>query len=222
VMTGSDFATTVRVTVTVTPALAGPNLYRARITGFDDDRPVPADAVTMLLRSITRPNLPAATIEFRRDADDWVAQALDPSVAGTYRISTQIRTGADVAEVPLTLITRSRGAITSAPSPGGDIVAIATFDDAVRLQASASAGTPTQVHITAFAANGTELALADLTLVASPATGEPERLTVQRFGAGHVAATATLAPGPWTLDAVATTRDGRAYQCTWQVAVSPV
>ena len=76
------------------------------------------------------------------------------------------------------------------------------------------------MHITAFATNGSELPLRDLVLVASPAAGEPERLSVERFSAGHFAATASLAPGTWSLDVVATARDGRAYQCTWQTVVA--
>ena len=220
VITGSDFATTIDVTVTVTPAQPGPNLFRADVTAYGTDQTVGADAVTIRLRSVTRPELPASTLALRPDGDRWVAQALDPSVDGTYRLSVQVRTGASVTEVPLTLITRSSGTITTAPAPGGDTVAVATFDGGVRLEATSSAASPTQVHVTAFAADGSELPLRDLVVVASPATGEPERLAVERFTPGHLAATATLAAGTWTLDAVATARDGRTFQCTWQTVVA--
>ena len=216
---GSDDATTIDVAVTVTPAQPGPNLFRVAVTAYGTDQPVSADAVTLQLRSITRPELPPATVELRPDGDGWIAQALEPSVDGTSRISVEVRSGASVADVPLTLITRSSGTVTTAPDPAGDTVAVATFDDGVRLQAASSAASPTQVHVTAFAPDGSELPLRDLVLVASPATGEPERLVVRRFTAGHFAATAALSPGTWTLDAVATVRDGRTYQCTWQTAV---
>ena len=172
------------------------------------------------LQSVTRPTLPAAAIRLRPDTDGWIAQALDPSIDGTYRLSVEVRTGAIVSEVPLTLITRSAGTIATAPAPGGDTVAVATFADGVRLQADSSSASPTQIHVTAFAADGSEFALRDLALVASPATGSPQRLATERFTAGHFAATATLAPGTWTLDAVATARDGRTYQCTWQTVVA--
>ncbi len=219
-LTGSDFATTIDATVTVTPAQPGPNLFRVAVVAYGTDEAVAADAVTLRLQSVTRPTLPAATIRLRPDSDGWVAQALDPSVDGTYRLSVEVRTGATVSEVPLTLITRSAGTITTAPAPGGDTVAVATFADGVRLQADSSAASPTQIHVTAFAADGSEFALRDLALVASPATGAPQRLATERFTAGHFAATATLAPGTWTLDAVATARDGRTYQCTWQTVVA--
>jgi hypothetical protein len=219
-ITGSDFATTIDVTVTVTPAQPGPNLFYADVTAYGTDQTVGADAVTIRLRSVTRPELPASTLALRPDGDRWVAQALDPSVDGTYRLSVQVRTGASVTEVPLTLITRSSGTITTAPAPGGDAVAVATFAGGVRLEATSSAASPTQVHVTAFAADGSELPLRDLVIVASPATGEPERLAVERFTPGHLAATAARAAGTWTLDAVATARDGRTFQCTWQTVVA--
>jgi len=217
---GSDFATTVDVVVTVTPAVPGPNLFRVGVTAYGTDEAADADGVTVMLRSVTRPELPAAAIELRADGNGWVAQALDPSVDGTYRMSVEVQTGASVTAVPLTLITRSAGTVTTAPDPAGDTVAIATFDDGVRIQAASSTASPTQVHVTAFATNGTELPLRDLVLVASPATGEPERLSVERFSPGHFAATASLAPGTWTLDVVATARDGRTFQCTWQTVVA--
>ncbi|MFI5055206.1 MAG: copper resistance CopC/CopD family protein [Actinomycetota bacterium] len=220
VITGSDFATTIDVTLSVTPAQPGPNLFRADVTAYGTDQTVGADAVTIRMRSVTRPELPASTLSLRPDGDRWVAQALDPSVEGTYRLSVQVRTGASVTEVPLTLITRSSGTITTAPAPGGDTVAVATFDGGVRLEATSSAASPTQVHVTAFAADGSELPLSDLVIVASPAIGEPERLAVERFTPGHLAATATLAAGTWTLDAVATARDGRTFQCTWPTVVA--
>jgi nitrogen fixation protein FixH len=65
------------------------------------------------------------------------------------------------------------------------------------------------------------LPLSGLELAASPATGPPIHLTVQRFSAGHFAASPMLTPGTWTIDAVATTKDGQAYQVTWQTTVTP-
>ena len=131
-----------------------------------------------------------------------------------------MRTGATVSEVPLTLITRSAGTITTAPAPGGDTVAVATFADGVRLQADSSAASPTQIHVTAFAADGSEFALRDLALVASPATGSPAAVGDRTLHGRSLRGHGDACPGTWTLDAVATARDGRTYQCTWQTVVA--
>ena len=75
------------------------------------------------------------------------------------------------------------------------------------------------MHVTAFGADGNELRLAQVVIVGSPEGGRPTQLSVQRFTKGHFAASSDLAPGTWTFDAVATTADGQAYQCTWQSVI---
>jgi len=220
-ISGSDVATTTTVALTVTPAQPGPNLYRATVTAYGTQTPVQADALTLQLNSVTQPNLPGTSVTFKPDGSGgWVAQSLDPATPGTFAMQAQIRSGDAVTEVPLTLITRSTGTISAGIAPD-ETVANAAFPDGVRLQGTSAPGTPTQIHLTAFASNGTELPLSDLELAASPATGPPLHLQDQRFSAGHFAASPTLTPGTWTIDAVATTKDGQAYQLTWQTAVTP-
>jgi copper transport protein len=219
-ITGSDLATTTTVALTVTPAQPGPNLYRATVTAFGTDTPVQADALTLQLNSVTQPSLPGASVKFKPDGTGWVAQSLDPSTPGTFAMLAEIRSGASVTEVPLTLVTRSSGNITTGLAPDEETVANASFGDGVRLQGTSAPATPTQIHLTAFAANGTELPLSGVSLAASPATGPPIHLAVQRFSAGHFAASPTLDAGTWTIDAVATTKDGQAYQVTWQAVVA--
>jgi putative copper export protein len=220
-ISGSDVATTTTVALTVTPAQPGPNLYRATVTAYGTQTPVQADALTLQLNSVTQPNLPGTSVTFKPDGSGgWVAQSLDPATPGTFAMQAQVRSGDAVTEVRLTLITRSTGTISAGIAPD-ETVANAAFPDGVRLQGTSAPGTPTQIHLTAFASNGTELPLSDLELAASPATGPPLHLQDQRFSAGHFAASPTLTPGTWTIDAVATTKDGQAYQLTWQTAVTP-
>ena len=64
-LSGSDFATTIQLTLTVTPGLPGPNLYRAAVVQYGTEQPAAADAVTLHLRSITRPDLPDADVKLR-------------------------------------------------------------------------------------------------------------------------------------------------------------
>ncbi len=220
-ISGSDIATTTSVSLTVTPAQPGPNLYRATITAFGSDSAVQADSLTLQLHSVTQPDLPGSSVTFKPDGGGWVAQSLDPSTPGTFAMAAQIRSGASVTDVPLTLITRSAGTITTGLAPDNETVANASFTDGVRIQGTSAPGAPTQIHLTAFASNGTELPLAGMELAASPATGPPIHLAVTRFSVGHFAASPTLQPGTWTIDGIATTKDGQAYQITWQTTVTP-
>jgi putative copper export protein len=217
-MTGNDLGTTVQASITVTPGRAGPNVYQATFTRYGTNDPFPADAAVLQLQSVTRPDVPGATVKLTPGDAGWRAHAISPSIAGTFLVTAQLRTGATVVQIPLTLITRSAGRITIAEAPG-EKVANASFDDGVVLQATSSATSPTQVHVTAFGPDGHELALADAVIVASPAGGRPTRLASDRSSKGHFAASPTLAAGTWTFDVVATARNGTAYECTWTSTV---
>jgi copper transport protein len=218
-MTGSDLGTTVQASITVTPGQPGPNVYQATFTRFGTSEPFPADGAVLQLRSVTRPDVPGATVTLKPTGTGWTAKTINPSIAGTFLATVQLRTAATVVQIPLTLITRSTGRITTTLAPEDETVAVASFDDGVRVQGTSSATTPTQVHVTAFDPAGNELPLDAIAIVASPAGGRPARLTTERFSKGHFAAGSTLAPGSWTFDVIATARDGTAYQVTWSSTV---
>ncbi len=220
-VSGNDFATTTRVALTVTPGFPGPNAFRASVTGYDSGAPVTADHVTLRFVSVTRPQLAATQLALKPDGDVWVGQSTSLSVSGTWQVTTLVQSGANTAEVPLTVITRSEGTTSTLVVPGQPVTATSTFPDAVRVQSFIDHSTPgaNSVHMTAFAPNGTELPLASVVFVLSPASGEPQRPVVQRFSAGHFVANVTLTAGTWTIDSVAVAHDGSTYQTTYQATI---
>jgi hypothetical protein len=159
-------------------------------------------------------------VKLKPGGDGFSARTINPSIAGTFLVTAQLRTGATVVQIPLTLVTRSTGQITTTVAPGNEAVATASVDDGVELQGTSSAGTPTQVHVTAFGPDGNELPLETIAIVASPDGGRPAKLATQRFSKGHFVASSTLAAGSWTFDVIATAKDGKAYQVTWTSTVT--
>jgi hypothetical protein len=145
------------------------------------------------------------------------------SVAGTWRVTSLVRTGASTIEVPLTLITVSDGTTSTVAIAGAPATATTSFPDGVSLQSFAEPATagPNPVHVTAFAPNGSELALRDAVIVVTPDGGEPIRPQTQRFSAGHLGANTTLDAGDYVVDIVATTRDGVTYESTWRLTIAP-
>jgi hypothetical protein len=237
--TSADFATTTRVSLSMTPGFAGPNAFRAEVTDYDTGSPVSADAVTLRFRSVTRPDLPISQVRLARSMDHqdmssqpaggqgmdgaWVGQGTAVSVMGTWRVTALIRSGASTVEVPMTLLTNSEGSTSTVAIPGAPVTATASFPDGVSLQSfvdPATAG-PNPIHATAFAPNGTELPLGGVVIVVIPDGGEPLRPQIQRLTAGHVAANTTLDVGAYVVDIVATTRDGRSYESSWPLTIAP-
>ncbi len=231
--TGADFATTTRVALTMSPGFAGPNAFRAEVTGYDTGSPVSADAVTLRFQSVTHPDIPISQLRLTQHMDHegmaqgmdgvWVGQGTAVSVMGTWRVTALVRSGASTVEVPMTLITNSEGTTSTVAIPGAPVTTTTSFPDGVSLQSFVEAATagPNPVHATAFAPNGSELPLGSVVIVVTPDSGEPLRPPIQRFSPGHVAANTTLDAGEYVVDIVATARDGRSYESTWPLTIAP-
>ncbi|HEY7478710.1 MAG TPA: CopD family protein, partial [Actinomycetota bacterium] len=219
---GSDFATTMRVRLMVTPGTPGPNRFDARVVDFDTGTPLPVDAVSVRLRSVTRPTVPAQTVRLRLRDGTWTADSAALSLAGTWEGSVTVRTGASASEVPLSVVTRQAGATQEVSAqPGLPVLVTTSFPGGVVAQTFVDPGVAgtNQVHVTYFGADGTGLRTDRIVVVASTAGGLAQRLPSEPFGPGHVIANATLEPGAWTFDVVATTPQGEVYQATWTEAI---
>src|SRR5439155_15702061 len=143
--TGADFATTTRVSLTMTPGFAGPNAFRAQVTGYDTGSPVSADAVTLRFQSVTHPDIPVSQMRLTQHMDHqgmgaqvmegvWVGQGTAVSVMGTWRVTALVRSGASTVEVPMTLITNSEGTTSTVAIPGAPVTTTTSFPDGVSLQ----------------------------------------------------------------------------------------
>jgi len=201
---GSDFGTTTKVELAAAPGTPGPNTFTAHVLGFDSGAPIAADQVTLRFDSATQPNAEATSLSLAQDGDVWTAQGSQLSLAGTWSVSLVARTGAQTVQVPLVMITREDGAAQQT-IPGSPPVTTTSYADGSSIQAYTDPGTAgtNQVHVTAFNANGGELAVNQVTIVAVPPVGPPQRLAFQRFSAGHGVGTVDLTAGDWTFDIVA-------------------
>lgn len=210
---GADFATTTRVSLTVTPGTPGPNVFRAVVTDYDSGDPIDADTVSLDLRSATRPEIAPSTVTLAADADAWVGQGVDLSVSGTWALTARVVNGADAVEVPLAFITVSRGAVPA----GGTTFGTTTFPEGVSMALHLDPGAPGEnvLHVDLVAPDGSPLAPGEVVVVATPDGGEPLRFApVASEGRVTLAIPLTLETGTWTIDAVASTPDGRSFQAT--------
>src|SRR6185312_15287808 len=79
VATGSDFATTLRVRLTITPGTVGPNTFRADVTDYDTGRPLPLTDVTLRFEPEGQSQVGASSLRLARVGDGW--QADGPQLA---------------------------------------------------------------------------------------------------------------------------------------------
>jgi copper transport protein len=100
--TGSDWATTVKVALTVTPGAAGPNRFTATVADFDSGSPLPVDRVELAGTPVSHPDLGTARLELTEAPDGrWLGQGRLLSLAGRWNLTTTIQEAGGGIVVPL-------------------------------------------------------------------------------------------------------------------------
>ena len=108
-VTGSDYATSVRVELVVSPGTAGPNRFDASVVDYDSRAPVPADSVSLRLQLTDRPDVAASTLDLTRDPDGrWRASSSAVSIDGRWAVTVVVQSASDAVEVPMELVTANR------------------------------------------------------------------------------------------------------------------
>ena len=210
-LTGSDFATTMNVTLVVSPGTAGPNGFDAEVTDFDSSAPLDATDVSLRFEPVGQPGVGASTLELAHHGDHWMANGSQVSIAGVWTITVVVQTASSGTEIPLTFVTRIPDqSVTVAVAAGQPDIYTVAFPDGEQIQMYNDPGTAgtDELHLTAFDADGNELPLARTTMVAVSPQGTASTLQPRRFSAGHFVGDLTLTPGPWTFFVQATARDG--------------
>ncbi|HET9558459.1 MAG TPA: CopD family protein, partial [Actinomycetota bacterium] len=101
---GADWATTVRVTLTVTPGAAGPNRFTATVADFDTGTVLPVDRVELAGTPASHPDLGTARLELTEAADGrWSGQGRLLTLAGRWNLTTTIQRPAGGVIVPIAL-----------------------------------------------------------------------------------------------------------------------
>jgi nitrogen fixation protein FixH len=216
VVTGSDFATTVRVRLTLMPGTVGPNHFEARVVDYDTGRPVSATGVQLRFSLPDRPELGTPTLDLSKEAPGlWAEHGTVLSMDGRWDVEVLVQEATGAVTVPLELQTRLPPEhIQVMPgSSGQPTIYTISLAAGASLQAYVDPGTPgpNAVHFTFFQANGDEQPIASATATAIPPAGPASDLPLIRFDPGHFVANTSLVPGRWRFQINATTADGTPY-----------
>ena len=112
-VSGHDYATSVRVTLTLTPGVVGRNDYTLWVDDYDSGDPLTSvTAVSMKCSQPERPDVAAVTVQLARAADgSWTGSGLDFSVAGRWKVEVAVQEEAKGTVVSLELM------IPAGPAP---------------------------------------------------------------------------------------------------------
>jgi uncharacterized membrane protein len=205
---GSDFATSVRVALTVSPGTTGPNAFTAKITDYDSGEDWPATRVALRFTPRDQPDIGASTLDLKR-ADDglWRGQGSQLSIAGRWVVVGLIEGSGPAVTVPMELRTRAAPQqVRVSEVPGQPTLYTVTLAAGDSLQGYVDPGRPgpNTVHFTFFNRSGDEQPV-DRGRARMTTSAGSEALTLIRLGPGHFAANIALEPGrvSFAIDATA-------------------
>ena len=220
VVTGSDFATTTRVELEISPGTVGPNTFVAAVTDYDTREPIDARRVSLAFELAGQPEVSSTLPLTPGELDTWQATGTALAQHGTWTVTVLVEGAGSSVEIPLEVTPKPpEQDIDVSRVPGQPDLYTITLQGDLQIQAYVDPGEPgrtNQVHVTAFDADGAELPLHAATLTITPpdaASFEPKML---RFGPGHFAANIEVTGGTWAFDVTAHAEDGRVLSASFE------
>jgi copper transport protein len=213
VVTGSDYATSVRLRLQIDPGRAGVNRFTAEISDYDTGRPVTGARVSLGFTMPERPDIGRSNLTLSRRGDGrYAAAGPNLPIEGAWSVVALIQRPAQSTEVRLQ-VTLPAGAVAirRIEAPGKPPVYSVPLSGGRSLTLYLDPGKPgfNSLHGTFADAQGREL---DLARVPDVSIGRPgqaaQPLPVFREGPGHFAADAEVESGDWQFEIVGVTRTG--------------
>jgi copper transport protein len=196
---GSDFSTSVRIALTVSPGTPGPNNFTAKVTDYDSGEDWPATRVALRFTPRERPELGASSLELARAGDgSWRGQGSQLSIAGSWVVVGLVEGSEPSVTVPMELEIRAAPQpVKVSEVPGQPTLYTITLAAGGTLQGYLDPGQdgPNTVHFTFFNPSGDEQPTGQARATMTRRSGAPEALTLIRLGPGHFAANVDLEPG---------------------------
>jgi len=210
-VTGSDFATTVRVRLAVSPGTVGSNRFTVNVLGYDSGRPVAARAVRLEFSLLSNPNVASSLNLAPGPGGTWTGQGANLSIDGQWNIDVVVQQAATGTDVLLGLRTRLPAEdVTVSTQAGQPTLYTIQLGSGRSLQAYVQQLTPGQglVHFTFFQTPGKEETITSASATALTPQGADQPLKLIRLDSGHFVADVSLTPGRWTFRVDATPARG--------------
>lgn len=211
-LTASDFATTVKVQLSINPATAGFNTFEAKVFDYDTGAPASGVSGVQLDFSLTqRPDVGGSTLRLAQGGGAWTARGGNLSLDGVWSVTALVERGSASQDVNFTVPTRSNQRVDVSAVPGQPTLYTVHLDSGLEVQwylDPQTAGHLT-VHSTFFDAKGNGYPAAHGSLSVLPSGGTPSTLPTRELEPGHYVGDATLAAAKYRFDIIATGTDGK-------------
>jgi hypothetical protein len=216
VIDAHDFATTVRLHLTVTPGTAGFNQFRLQVLNYDNGQPVPGAQVKLTFHYPERTDVGDSTLALVQAADgSYAGSGANLALQGRWQLTVLVQRAQQSTEVPIDLVTLTPFLPTDVQHNGS----LPTFYNVhvsggrqVQLYIDPGRAGFNEFHATFLGADGNEVAISafDVTQALEPA-GSASLLTTRKLdNLGHYVADAPSQKGTYRFTVAAMTSDGTA------------
>lgn len=224
VTTGSDFGTTVRLRLVVTPGTPGINQFAVAVNDYDTGDPVPARGVSLRFSvasaAVGESTLPLAPGE----PGAFSASGSNLSLDGIWKITAVVTSSSGSVEVPLALATSLPGQlvdVNAAPGTPTIYTAHLPAGRSVQVYLDPGASGANDLHATFFDTTGVELPVATATLLASPVGAAGEIIVPTQLEPGHFVASLQAEAGPLGVDVAGPAPDGTTLHAHVDLTIQP-
>ena len=109
VLTASDYGTSVRMRLTITPGSTGPNQFSALVTDYDSGRPLDVTGVQLGFVAPSCQSLGPTTLPLTRTAPGtWTATGSNLALGTSWQVTALVNRGDASVEIPFTVTRRCR------------------------------------------------------------------------------------------------------------------
>jgi copper transport protein len=223
-VTGSDFGTTTRVRLMVSPGTVGPNRFTVHVVGYDSGRLLPARGVRLEFSLPSNPNVASSLNLTWGPGGTWTGQGTNLSIDGQWDVDVVVQQAATAVDVQLRLGTRLPPEhITVSRQPGQPTLYTIQLGNGRSLQMYLQQPIPGQglVHFTFFRASGQEEPITSASATAITPAGADQPLKLARLASGHFVANLSLTPGQWTFRISATPASGQPLSGYFSQTIPP-
>ena len=222
-VSGSDFGTSVRLSLEISPGLTGFNTFRATVTDYDTGAPVAADGVTLRFTMPARTDVGSSRLDLAPAAAGvFSATGGNLSLDGTWQIAALVARGTSSVEVPLAVVAQATRQLIDVNRVAG-IPTIYTVHllagRTVQVYLDPDKPGQNDLHVTFFDASGTELPATNIGVTVTNGAAAPRQLTLRTLEPGHVVATLSVLAVPQVFAIVGTPPGGDQVQA--QLVITP-
>jgi copper transport protein len=211
-LSGSDFATTVRVRLTTGSDQPGPNRFVVQIVDYDAKTTVRAERVSLRFTPLDDPDFPPTSLALAASPDDsYTGSGANLAFDGRWRVTVLIERTSGSTQVPLELEVGSTLQFVSIERIPGQApkytVALAT-GDSLRISPDPERAGQSKIYVTCFNrfSDAREIEHLVVTIAAGDGSARPQ--AVQRLDGSRFVVDVDLQPGKNKVMAIAKTRDG--------------